>query len=192
MSDLYWHFLREERHMRYPPYLPVVAGETYRVTGPLVLCQNGLHASLRALDALEYAPGSIVCRVLLGDEVIHDGDKVCARERTVLWMADAAPVLHEFACLVAEQVLALAAAHGYPSDPRSTAAITAKRAWLRGELSDPSLDRTRDEAWATVWALVRRPEWDEAWAAARAAAWSAARDAVSVVHHPPPPRRAPR
>lgn len=178
MSDLAWHFLRDDRTMQYSPYSRVQAGETYLAVGPLALCSNGMHASLRALDALCYAPGSIVCRVRIGDERLVEHDKVCARARTVLWLADANTVLHEFSCLVAERALAGAAAAGQVLDPRLTAAVAAKRAWLRGEISDEALDGAREGAWDVVWSVVGEVAWDAAWAAARIASWSIARDAA--------------
>jgi hypothetical protein len=85
-----------------------------------------------------------------------------------------APVLHEFACRCAEQALSLV---GNP-DPRSVAAIAAKRAWLKGEINDEQLDAAR----AAAWDAARDAAWDAAWAAAwdaaRAAAWDAARAAA--------------
>ena len=82
-----------------------------------------------------------------------------------------APILHEFACRCAERALAMVD----NPDPRSVAAIAAKRAWLRGEITNDELD--------TAWAAASAAR-DTAWAAASAArdaasaaAWAAARDA---------------
>jgi hypothetical protein len=58
-----------------------------------------------------------------------------------------APILHEFACRCAENALALIE----KPDPRSIAAIEAKRKWLRGEISDEELDA----AWAAARDAVR-------------------------------------
>lgn len=69
-----------------------------------------------------------------------------------------APVLHEFACRCAERALALVD----NPDPRSTAAVAVKRAWLRGEATDDELAAARDAARAAAWAAA----WDAAWAAA--------------------------
>ncbi len=62
----------------------VRVGETLIVTGPIVPCSSGLHASSRAIDALKYAPGSTVCRVRLSGTIIQEGDKLAASERKVL------------------------------------------------------------------------------------------------------------
>ena len=66
-----------------------------------------------------------------------------------------APVLHEFACRCAEEALKLVD----NPDPRSVAAIEAKRRWLRGEIPDRELEDARaaaraacDAAWAAAWA----------------------------------------
>lgn len=84
------------------------------------------------------------------------------------------PILHEFACQCAESALALIE----NPDPRSIAAIDAKRKWLKGEIDDNALAT----AWAAAWATAETAAW-AAWAtavdAATAAAWAAA-DAAGV------------
>jgi hypothetical protein len=165
---LAWHFLTDERRMSRGPRTLVEAGKTYRATGPLELCKNGMHASRRAIDALSYASGSVVCRVEMGGEVIHDTDKLVARSRKVLWMADATTTLHEFSAWTAEWILDKLEAKGYKIDPRSRAAITAKRRWLAGEISDEEL------------AAAKTAARDAARTAAEAAVRAAARDALNA------------
>ena len=53
-----------------------------------------------------------------------------------------APILHEFACRCAEYALSFVES----PEPRSIAAIEAKRKWLRGEITDAELDAARGEA----------------------------------------------
>ena len=77
-----------------------------------------------------------------------------------------APILHEFACRCAEQALKLIV----NPDPRSVAAISAKRAWVQGEISNVELDAAVDAAWDAA----RDAAWDAAWDAAVAAAGAAA------------------
>ena len=82
-------------------------------------------------------------------------------------------ILHEFACRCAEYALSFVKS----PDRRSVAAIEAKRAWLRGEISDDELAAARDaarDAWA-AWDAARTAAW-AAWDAASAAAWDAARE----------------
>ena len=147
MSDrwLGWHFLPKDRRLRGSRKV-VKAGRTYRVEGPLALCSHGMHASRRALDALTYAPGPVVCRVELLGERLDAHFKSCARERRVLWIVDATRVLHEFALAVATDALHAADTRGAVVDPRSWAAIETKRRWLRGVATDAELDAAWDVA----------------------------------------------
>ena len=57
-----------------------------------------------------------------------------------------APILHEFACRCDEYALSFAES----PDPRSIAAIKAKRKWLRGEITDAELYAARAAAWAAA------------------------------------------
>jgi hypothetical protein len=156
---LAWHFLYEDKKLANGDGRLVVAGETLTHEGSIELCERGLHASRRALDALQYAPGPIVCRVECSGDVIEGGDKLVCTHRKALWLADATAALHEFACLCAESVL-----HLCGDDPSPAAAIVAKRAWLRGEISDQELDAAVVAARAAAWAATN--------AATNAAAWS--------------------
>ena len=105
-----------------------------------------------------------------------------------------APILHEFACRCAEYALSFVES----PDPRSIAAIEAKRKWLRGEITDAELDAARGEArdaahdaamyaariaarvaaQDVAWVIARVIAQDAAWAAARNVVWSAANDAA--------------
>ena len=105
-----------------------------------------------------------------------------------------APILHEFACRCAEYALSFVES----PDPRSTAAIEAKRKWLRGEITDAELAAARVAARVAAriaaqdaarvaariaaqdvaWVIARVIAQDAAWAAARNIVWSAANDAA--------------
>ena len=100
-----WHFVNEEKTLR--DGNTVAAGYVYRVDGPLKLCAWGLHASINPLDALNYAPGPIICRVEMGGEIHTTRDKCVAETREVLWMADADQTLRHFARLCALDVIHL-------------------------------------------------------------------------------------
>ena len=106
-----------------------------------------------------------------------------------------APILHEFACRCAEYALSFVES----PDPRSIAAIEAKRKWLRGEITDAELDVACDVAWDAAhdaamyaariaarvaaqdaaWVIARVIAQDAPWATARNVVWSAANDAAS-------------
>jgi hypothetical protein len=177
-----WHFLAQDRKLAYGDGRVVEEGKTYTVPNdkPLVLCQYGLHACKRIIDALQYGHGNIVCRVELIGKIEHDTDKSVAYNRRVLDIFDATNILHEFACLCAEDALKLVK----DPDIRSVAAIKAKRDWLAGKIiskelaaawaaaraaaRDAAEAAARDAAEAAAWA-ARAAAWDAAWAAARAA-----------------------
>jgi hypothetical protein len=101
---LAWHFvgnlLRDGR--------PVPAdGVPLIHDGPLVMCESGLHASERIIDALQYAPGSTICRVECGGEILRDTDKLLCRRRTILWRVEGEALLRDFARACARDVLHL-------------------------------------------------------------------------------------
>jgi hypothetical protein len=155
-------------------------GETLTIEPPVVLCERGLHASERAIDALGYAPGDTLCRVRLSGQIVAPAgeNKMVASERTVLWRADASKLMHVFACWCAAEALRREEAAGREVDVRSWNAIETKIAWLDGKASDADL--------AAAWAAARDAARDAARAAARAAArdtarptaWAAAKDAA--------------
>ena len=91
---LAWHFvgatLRDGRQVP-------ADGELLRHEGPLVMCESGLHASVRIIDALQYANGATICRVQCGGEIEHDDDKLVCNERTILWRIDGTNLLRHFA-----------------------------------------------------------------------------------------------
>jgi hypothetical protein len=163
---LAWHFLPADRRLRHGDGRVVEAGQVLSVPDldrPLDLCSYGMHASICALDALQYAPGPIVCRVELSGEILRDDDKVCAQHRRVLWMADATGALRAFARACALDVI----------DHWDAPDIV--RRYL--ETGDESI---RAAAWAAAWAAARAAARDAAWAAARAAARDAAADAAGA------------
>lgn len=172
---LAWHFTNG-MHLR--DGTPLEVGKTYRHKGDVVMCKSGYHASEQILDALGYAPGKQVSRVELWGDVKVGNDKIVARNRRVLWTLDATLILHEFACRVAETVLA----KDDKPDPRSVAAIDAKRRWMRGEISDKELAAAGAAALAAAWTAAGTAAEAAAWAAAgvatRTAAWTAAWTAV--------------
>ena len=166
-SVLAWHFLAEKK-LANGDGRTVKVGKKLTVEGQPNLCSNGLHGSIRLIDALDYAQGSILCRVRHSGIIVKGDDKLCSTERTVLWMGDIETILHNFACDEAEMALEARRKAGDTVDPRSTAAIQAKRDWLKGKITDAQLAAAWDAARSA--AAASRAA---AWAAARAAAWAA-------------------
>lgn len=56
----------------------------HSVNKPVVICHNGLHASIRPLDALKYAPGPVLWKVKLSGELVEEDDKIAAEHREYL------------------------------------------------------------------------------------------------------------
>ena len=149
-----WHFLAADRKMSYGTRALVEQGKTYRVDGDIQICAHGLHASKRALDALQYAPGPIVCRVEMGGRILEDKNKLVAQERSVIWMADATGVLRDYARWCALSVWHL---------------------WDMPDVVRSYLENGSEEIRAAAWDAARDAAWDAAWSAAWDAAWYAAR-----------------
>ena len=85
-----------------------------------------------------------------------------------------APILHEFSCRCAEYALSFVD----NPDPRSIAAIVAKRKWLRGKITDAELYAAWDDASGAAQAAAQYAACAAAWDAARYAACTAAWDAA--------------
>ena len=151
-----WYFSEESRLLRHGDARPIEIGVTHEVDAPIQLCKRGLHASVRAIDALKYAPGPIVWRVELSGEIKTGDDKCVATHRKYIGGGvDARAVMRAFACRCALDV-----AHLWDMPPLV-------RAYL--ETGEESIrDAARDAAW------------DAAWAAAVAAAGDAAGDAQNA------------
>jgi hypothetical protein len=167
-------------------------------TGPVVICESGLHASLCPFDALTYAPGGTLCLVDL-EEMGNAGrhtDKVVARRRRIVARVDAAPLLRQFARQCASDVLHLWDAPDIVKQYLATggealraAARAAASAAARAAASDAAWDAARaaasaaaraaasDAAWAAARAAASDAAWAAAWDAASDAAWAAAWDA---------------
>ena len=149
-----WHFLANDCRFSYGDGNKAVAGYEYSVKGPIRLGEWGLHASNRAIDALQYAPGHMIGRAVLSGEIIRGGNKLVATHREYLWIADAEETLRSFARWSALQTIHL------------WDAPDVVRRYL--ESGDESL---RAAAWAAARDAARDAAWDAARDAARAAAW---------------------
>ncbi len=100
-----WHFTSDSLRDGRP--LPA-NGKTLRHDDDLIMCEQGLHASVRIIDALKYAPGNTICRVSVsGHEWQGHDDKIVCRERIILWRIDGKSLLHKFARLNALDVIHL-------------------------------------------------------------------------------------
>ena len=171
-----WHFVGEKlRDGR-----PVPAdGVKLRHTGPVVICESGLHASLHPFDALKYAPGDTLCLVECGGIVAHQDDKFVCTERTIIARMDAEPLLRYFARQQAISVVHLWDAPQVVLD--YLMGDDAARDAARGAAWGAAWDAARGTAWAATWAATWAAAWGTAWAAARDAARDAAKDEFSAL-----------
>jgi hypothetical protein len=101
---LAWHFVSDKLRDGRP--IPADGVEMIH-DGRIVICESGLHASRKIIDALRYAPGDTVCRVEMRSVFEEQDDKLVAASRTILWRTDAKLVLREFARRCASDVLHL-------------------------------------------------------------------------------------
>jgi hypothetical protein len=170
--QLGWHFCALDKHDR-----PVMRDGTllhlgilYEFTGPLVVCSQGYHDSERVIDALKYAPGPFLCRVLSSGD-IGGGDKRVSRFRMAIAGANVERALHEFSAKIAYCALLAERESGREPDPRSWAAVRTKLAWLDGQISGAELGAVRT---AYAAAAAAAAAWDAAGSAAGSAAYAAA------------------
>jgi hypothetical protein len=168
-KNLYWHFAPDNRKTRYSNE-PIIVGRTLKVKPPVRLCERGLHASKRAIDALQYAPGAYVCLVTLSGEVMHGDDKSVASERTVIAAADATRLLFQFSIDCAARAMER---YGWEHED-SWNALAIRAAHMEGLADDADLSAARSAAWSAAWSAAR----SAAESAAESAAWSAARSAA--------------
>lgn len=129
-------------------------GKTHTVKCEPVLCSAGLHGSVYALDALQYAQSSRLWLVEITGSVRVGEDKVCGKRRKYIAVADVEFVLREFA-----RKCALDVAH----------------LWDIPAIVRQYLETGDESKRAAAWAAARDTAWASALAAARAAA---ARDAA--------------
>jgi hypothetical protein len=168
-----WHFIGEDKKLRYNDGREAVVGGTLTVdASKLKLCEFGLHASVDIMHALSYAPGTVLCEVELSGTVIKGDDKVCASERKVLWMKDIRKELILFACDCAERRLDKFE-EKFPEDKRPRKAIEATREYVK---KGGDIQVVKDAAYAAyAAAYAANAAYDAAYAAnaAYAAAYAA-------------------
>ena len=186
-----WYFSSEDRRLRHGDGREIRIGETHAVSGDIEMCSHGLHASKQMMDAIYYAPGTIVYRVEMSGKIVKDNDKIAAQKRTYLSGGiDVSETLRKFARMCALDVVDIweapevvirylktgdksirDAAYGAtlaaaPGDARDAADYTVRSAAVAYARA-AAQDAAKDAAWTAAW--------NEAMAAARATARGAAR-----------------
>ena len=80
-----WWFGTTDKKLLNSDGRKIVIGKTHKVTGEIVPCEHGLHLSHRIIDALNYAPGPVIYRVVGSGVIVPHGspvDKYACSERT--------------------------------------------------------------------------------------------------------------
>ena len=171
---LAWHFASTQMRDGTPLAAP---GGIERYDGVVEMCVSGLHASRLLMDALRYAPGTLLRRVECIDPV-EGHDKLVCYERRVLWECDMTAPLRLFArrCaldvahLWSDQMPDVVREFLMTGDKAAAAAAEAARAAAAAVAAEAA----EAAAWA-AWAA-----WAVRAAAARAAAAAAAVAAVAA------------
>ena len=88
-SVLGWWFHDGSGKLPHGDGRPIVLGETHEVSGVIKTCVNGLHSSETVFDALYYAKGFILFRVLSTGIIAREVDKLAASKRTYISKIDA-------------------------------------------------------------------------------------------------------
>lgn len=179
-----WHFVDETLK----DGRPVPAdGEALTHDGPISLCEQGLHASERVLDALKFASGNVICRVECDAVGDRQADKFVCGSRTILWRLDGEEVLRAFARKVALDVadfwdmpdevrrfletgndnLRVAARGAARQASREAVLADEPQAAAAGEAARAAAARThaaRSTGLAAAWAASKATRRDAAWA----------------------------
>ena len=101
-----WYFTDKSKTLKYGDGRKVEVGATHEIKGRPILCKKGLHGSIKIIDALRYAPGTVVWRVELSGQMDNGEDKIAAQKRTYISGGiDIAPILYKFARMCALDVI---------------------------------------------------------------------------------------
>ena len=152
-----YHFTGDK--LRNGDPIPAI-GQWLKHDGKIIVCRSGLHASKHPFDALQYAPGNMLHKVILKGGLKSHGeptDKYVGRHRKILASINAEPLLKAFARKCALEVVHL---------------------WECPRVVKQYLETGDEKIRAAARAAVRAAERAAAWASARAAAWAAARAAA--------------
>ena len=133
-------------------------------TGVVRMCESGLHFSYDPFDALEYAPGPILCMVEVDGVVQVGTDKGVCSKRKIIKRFDCTDILNYFARMQALSVIHLW--EQTPPDVVLDFLMTGDES-LRAAARDAAWAAARDAAWAAARAPARDAAWYAAWYAAR-------------------------
>ena len=172
MTTIYgWHFLYEGHKLRDGTTTPK-NGKWLEVQNP-VICERGLHGSLTPYDALQYAPGPILCLCEFSEPAEQHDNKFVSSRRRIIARMDTTEMLRYYARMKALSVVHLWDAPEVVLDylmtgDKSIRLVALSEAWSAARSA------TWSAAEAAAWSAARSAAWSAAESAAEAAAWSAA------------------
>uniref|UniRef100_A0A6M3K9A7 Uncharacterized protein n=1 Tax=viral metagenome TaxID=1070528 RepID=A0A6M3K9A7_9ZZZZ len=106
-----WWFTTTKRRLLNDDNRKIVIGKSHKVSGKIIPCESGLHLSPRIIDALFYAPGPVIYRVVGRGIIIPHGrpiDKyVCSERYYVRGGIDVSEILRLFVLKCALDVIHL-------------------------------------------------------------------------------------
>ena len=182
-----FYFSNSDKKLRHNDGRQIRKGRTHKVKCDPVLCEWGLHASERLIDALKYAPGKYLWLVDLNGKIVAGDDKAVADERKYIDGFDAGDLLHEFsrkaALINIKKIYKYCSQKDYDliveyletgNDDIRSAARSAANAAVNAAASAAA-----SAEWSVEWSAARSVEWSAVASAANAAA-SAANAAASA------------
>jgi hypothetical protein len=164
-----FYFAANDKKLRFGDNRKISVGTTHKVDCNPILCECGLHASKRLIDALKYSPGHWLYLVELSGEIVEGGDKVAATARKYLARFNAEKLLREFARKQA--LINIDKVKPYCSDSEYLLILD----WLTTGAKE-----LRVAAWSAAVSAANAAAWSAAVSASRPAAWSAASRAAAV------------
>ena len=179
---LAFHFSQANKKLQYGDGRMMKTGRTHKVKCQPILCKQGLHASVRLIDALSYAPGPYLWLVELSGKVVRGDDKLVATERKYLGGFHADTLLREFARKQAliniEKIKPYCSDADYDLINRWLLTGDIKlRSAAESEADSAARSAAESAADSAAWSAAESEAESEAraasWAAARAASWAA-------------------
>jgi lysyl-tRNA synthetase class I len=159
-----WKSFKADFQTNHGPF-PAKIGEWAKVRGPIKCCNNGFHASKRAINAMQFVNCEIIALVEVRGESDHENDKTAHAEMRIKkaykWTKRDSVELAVFA---AEQVIKKYEKK-YPNDDRPRKAIEAAKEWLK----NPTAAHAAYAAYAADAAHAAYAAAEAAYAAAEAA-----------------------
>ena len=166
-----WWFATKDKKLANGDGRKIRIGTTHKVKGEIIPCRHGLHLSRKPLDALEYAPGPIIYKVIGSGVICPHGEPVnkyvCSERTYIAGGIDASNTLWKFARMCALDVIHLWNAPDVVVEYLKTGNEKLRAA-------------SRAASWAALRAASRAASGDASGAALRAALRSASRAASWV------------